>query len=95
MEKLGEGNRKVIITQGKDSTVVAEGDSVIEYPVTPIDANLIVDTNGAGDAFVGGFLGMLALEQPLEKCVNVGHYAAGEIIKASGCMLPANPPSYE
>ena len=35
--------------------VVSEG-KVTEYPVTPLTEAEIVDTNGAGDAFVGGFL---------------------------------------
>lgn len=26
------------------------------YPVPPIEKEKIIDTNGAGDAFVGGFL---------------------------------------
>ena len=30
------------------------GDTVTEYPVIPVKPDDIVDTNGAGDAFVGG-----------------------------------------
>lgn len=30
-----------------------------EYPVPKVPEELIVDTNGAGDAFVGGFLSQL------------------------------------
>lgn len=33
----------------------------------------IVDTNGAGDAFAGGFLGGLVLGKPLDECVIAGH----------------------
>lgn len=32
---------------------VSDG-NVTEYPVLHLPANLIVDTNGAGDGFVGG-----------------------------------------
>ena len=44
------------------SAQYAEKDIVItEYPVPPLEKDDIVDTNGAGDAFVGGFLSELAL----------------------------------
>ena len=33
------------------------------YPVTPLASSDIVDTNGAGDAFVGGFLAQRILGQ--------------------------------
>jgi adenosine kinase len=33
----------------------------------------IVDTNGAGDMFAGGFLGALALGKDLDECVEIGH----------------------
>ena len=49
---------------------------------------LLVDTNGAGDAFVGGFLAQLVLEKPIAECVRAGHYAARTIIQRSGCTFP-------
>lgn len=36
----------------------------------------IVDTNGAGDAFAGGFLGALVAGKDLEKSVLAGHALA-------------------
>lgn len=36
--------------------LLSTGDNVIMFPVLDIDQNDIVDTNGAGDAFVGGIL---------------------------------------
>jgi adenosine kinase len=49
---------------------------------------LLVDTNGAGDAFVGGFLSQLVLEKPIAECVRAGHFAARTIIQRSGCTFP-------
>ena len=57
-------------------------------PPTPPAAPALVDTNGAGDAFVGGFLAQLALGQPMAKCVDAGHWAARVIIQRSGCSYP-------
>lgn len=33
----------------------------------------IVDTNGAGDMFAGGFLGALAAGKSLDEAIEVGH----------------------
>merc|ERR1712032_1457521 len=52
--------RTVVITQGCDPTVVAVNGKVTLHPINKLDATKIVDTNGAGDAFVGGFLAALS-----------------------------------
>eukprot|EP00996_Jenningsia_fusiforme_P000694 NODE_1627_length_1465_cov_63.043785_g1469_i0.p1 GENE.NODE_1627_length_1465_cov_63.043785_g1469_i0~~NODE_1627_length_1465_cov_63.043785_g1469_i0.p1 ORF type:complete len:341 (+),score=91.14 NODE_1627_length_1465_cov_63.043785_g1469_i0:76-1098(+) len=83
--------RIVVFTQGKDPTVVATAAGVTEYPVPPVPADKIIDTNGAGDAFVGGFLSRLALGEDIESCVRAGNYAAGVIIQHSGCTYPEKP----
>eukprot|EP01138_Halocafeteria_seosinensis_P013588 gb/GECG01013877.1/.p1 GENE.gb/GECG01013877.1/~~gb/GECG01013877.1/.p1 ORF type:complete len:344 (+),score=49.87 gb/GECG01013877.1/:1-1032(+) len=81
-------SRMVVITQGSESTVVAQDGKTTTFPVTPMDKNEIVDLNGAGDAFVGGFLSQYALGRSVKNCVEAGHYAAGVIIRTSGCVLP-------
>eukprot|EP00994_Dinema_validum_P009760 NODE_992_length_1173_cov_420.567616_g751_i0.p2 GENE.NODE_992_length_1173_cov_420.567616_g751_i0~~NODE_992_length_1173_cov_420.567616_g751_i0.p2 ORF type:complete len:340 (+),score=124.69 NODE_992_length_1173_cov_420.567616_g751_i0:71-1090(+) len=83
--------RIVIFTQGCSPTVVATAEGVKEYPVEKIDSSKIVDTNGAGDAFVGGFLAKLADGKPIEEAVLAGHYSAGIIIQHSGCTFPDVP----
>ncbi|CAL9699372.1 unnamed protein product [Knipowitschia caucasica] len=83
--------RIVVFTQGKDDTVATVGDKVTMFPVLDIDQNDIVDTNGAGDAFVGGFLSAQVQEQPLEECIRAGHYAANVIIRRVGCTFPEKP----
>uniref|UniRef100_A0A3B3B6Q2 Adenosine kinase n=1 Tax=Oryzias melastigma TaxID=30732 RepID=A0A3B3B6Q2_ORYME len=83
--------RVVVLTQGKDETVMAQGDKVETFPVVKIDPKDIVDTNGAGDAFVGGFLSGLVQEKSLDQCVKAGHYSANVIIKRAGCTFPEKP----
>uniref|UniRef100_A0AAQ5YNV8 Adenosine kinase n=1 Tax=Amphiprion ocellaris TaxID=80972 RepID=A0AAQ5YNV8_AMPOC len=80
--------RVVVFTQGKDDAVATK---VTMFPVVDIDQNDIVDTNGAGDSFVGGFLSALVQERPLEECIRAGHYAANIIIKRVGCTFPEKP----
>ncbi|XP_033469153.1 adenosine kinase isoform X3 [Epinephelus fuscoguttatus] len=83
--------RVVVLTHGKDDTVMAQGDKIKTFPVLKIDPKDIVDTNGAGDAFVGGFLSELVQERPLEQCVKAAHYAANVIIRRAGCTFPEKP----
>merc|ERR1712039_732068 len=83
--------RKVVFTQGCDPTVVAIKGKVTKYPVIALPKEKIVDTNGAGDSFVGGFLAALSKGQPIAKCCEAGAYAAGIIVQHSGCTYPEKP----
>jgi len=79
--------RTVIFTQGSESTIIACDGKVEEYKVTPLPKEELVDTNGAGDAFVGGFLSALISEKDIPASVEAGHWAARFIIQQSGCTL--------
>ena len=81
-------SRLVVITQGKDPIIVVEKGHVVEYHVEKLSNDKIVDTNGAGDAFVGGFLAQLAMGKSVSECVFCGIWAATEIIQQSGCTCP-------
>lgn len=81
--------RVVVITQGSESTVIAESgkEETTVVPVDKMESHLIVDTNGAGDAFVGGFLAYLLKGSSLVEAAKAGHWAAGHIIQRSGCTF--------
>ncbi|XP_017552039.1 adenosine kinase isoform X3 [Pygocentrus nattereri] len=83
--------RIAVFTQGKEGTVMTKGDKVETFPVIQTDQSDIVDTNGAGDAFVGGFLSELVQDKSLEQCIRAGHYAANVIIRQAGCTFPEKP----
>lgn len=82
-------HRVVIFTQGKEETIMASENEVTTFPVLVQDQKEVVDTIGAGDAFVGGFLSQLIYDKPLTECIRAGHYAASIVIKQNGCTLPA------
>ena len=84
----GKKLRKVIITQGSEPTCVAVGGEAKLYEVPKLSKNLIVDTNGAGDSFVAGFLAGISQDLPIEQCIKAGNYAAATIIQHSGCAFP-------
>ncbi|VDN30883.1 unnamed protein product [Cylicostephanus goldi] len=68
-DKVSQRKRIVVITQGADSVIVAVGDKTTLYPVPKIAKEKIVDTNGAGDAFVGGQTEVNALWKFSNFCV--------------------------
>uniref|UniRef100_A0A4W5LPM2 Adenosine kinase n=1 Tax=Hucho hucho TaxID=62062 RepID=A0A4W5LPM2_9TELE len=84
----GSRCRTVVFTQGAKPTITVHNGTLRLFDVPALDQKEIVDTNGAGDAFVGGFIAQLALEQPIEKCVDAGHWAAQVVIRRSGCTFP-------
>eukprot|EP00606_Chrysophyceae_sp_TOSAG23-5_P001174 GSChrysophyteH2.ASY1.ANO1.986.1 assembled CDS len=84
----GTRPRVVVFTQGDKATIVASEGKCTTYAVDPLPKEMLVDTNGAGDAFVGGFLAMMALDKPIAESVRAGHFAARTIIQRSGCSFP-------
>ena len=48
----------------------------------------IVDTNGAGDAFLGGFLSQFLKGKDIFKCCKAGNAVAGVILRNVGCTYP-------
>ncbi|KAF7466019.1 adenosine kinase isoform X2 [Marmota monax] len=83
--------RIVVFTQGKDDTIMATENEVTAFAVLDQDQKEIIDTIGAGDAFVGGFLSQLVCDKPLTECIRAGHYAANVIIRRTGCTFPEKP----
>lgn len=57
MEKVNKKRQRVVvITQGVDNILIAKDNTVTEFPAIKLPEEKVVDTNGAGDAFVGGTL---------------------------------------
>jgi len=88
-KKNTDKKRTVIITQGGEPVIyTTDGETVKEMAVPNIPSEKIIDTNGAGDAFVGGFLSQFVKDESLEKCIDCGIWASGVIIQRSGCTFP-------
>ncbi|KAI9677460.1 MAG: adenosine kinase [Caeruleum heppii] len=92
--------RTVIITQGTDPTVVAVSGSagaepeLKTFPVHEIGKEEINDTNGAGDAFAGGFVAGVVEGKSLETSVDMGQWLAGLSIRELGPSYPFPKKSY-
>jgi adenosine kinase len=87
--------RTVVITCGPDPAFVCQYDHKkniatfsCAYEPNQVEEDNIVDTNGAGDAFAGGFLANYVRGASLDKCMKAGHWAAALIIQTRGCQIP-------
>ena len=82
-------DRLVVIAKGRDSVIVASKDAQVkQYKVVRLPDNEVVDTNSAGDAFVGGFFAQYVQDQPIDVCIKCASFAAQEVIKQNGCTFP-------
>ncbi|KAK7040208.1 adenosine kinase [Paramarasmius palmivorus] len=76
-----------VITHGAESTILvssAEPDAAKVFPVHALKDSEIVDTNGAGDAFAGGFMGAYVSGKSLDECVEAGHKMGSMCVQLVG-----------
>lgn len=85
---LTQGDRPIVVAQQVADGYNGKKVQIAYYPCKPIPDSEMVDTNGAGDSFAGGFLSQFVQGAPVDYCVEVGSYAAREIIKLSGIAVP-------
>ncbi|CAJ1992720.1 adenosine kinase-like protein [Leishmania donovani] len=85
--------RLVVGTCGPHDTYVACGDHVRSYPVPPMAQEEMVDVNGAGDAFVAGFLAQYIVNRDESTSVVVGHASAQNCIRHNGAVVSGAPPA--
>jgi adenosine kinase len=86
--------RLVVFTQGVHDTIVAFDGKIRSFPIMKIAAEKIVDTNGAGDAFVGGFLSQYVQGHSVERAIAAGLYVAHTVIQRTGPSYPSEPHSF-
>ncbi|KAF8598714.1 adenosine kinase [Ceratobasidium sp. AG-I] len=82
--------RVVVITSGPDATIVAQSGETVEpkvHGVSPLPASAIVDTNGAGDMFAGGYLGAVVLGKSTDEAVEIGHKLGAMCVGQIGPQL--------
>ncbi|KAJ8712057.1 hypothetical protein PYW07_004899 [Mythimna separata] len=79
--------RVVVITQSANPVILVDKGQITLVPVKPLKQEQIKDTNGAGDAFTGGFLSQIVRGRPLKECAQCGIYSARYVIQHSGCSF--------
>lgn len=73
---------KFVVTLGPNGSIAFDGSEMIRTIVKPIPN--IIDTTGAGDAFVGGFLAGAARQKTFRKSILLGHGVAEKAITKIG-----------
>ena len=82
-ELLSLGPRSAVITIGEVGAVVADGESVKHLPAPKVD---VVDTTGAGDAFVGALATWLARGASLKEAVAYAVRAGAAAVTREGAQ---------
>lgn len=88
LPKQNEARSRVcIITTGHNPVILARDGKISEFPVDVVPKEKIIDTNGAGDAFAGGFLSQYIQGHDLDVCIRCGVWTASQIIQRGGCTF--------
>jgi ribokinase len=82
-ELLSSGPRSAVITIGEDGAVLADGESVDHLPAPEVE---VVDTTGAGDAFVGALATQLARGASLREAVAYAVRAGAAAVTKEGAQ---------
>ena len=88
IKKMNKNKKLIIVnTRGGNSTLVyvknykKNKNNIYEIPINYVDTKEIIDFNGAGDAFAGGFLTGYLYNLNIQKAVEFGNYLSSEVIK--------------
>jgi len=91
--------RLLIVTCGSHPVTISKYDYknkqlefIIKQYVPKVPSDDIVDTNGCGDSFVGGFLSQYIQGKDLVTCAKAGNAASSVVIKQVGCTYPSDCP---
>ncbi|MEW6638021.1 MAG: ribokinase [Actinomycetota bacterium] len=80
---LDLGPRSAVITLGSDGAVVADGEEVSHHPAPRVE---VVDTTGAGDAFVGALAARLARGDSLAEAASYAVRAGAAAVTKEGAQ---------
>lgn len=64
-----KGPKMIIVTLGANGSIVYDGNGFIRHGIVPVD---VVDTMGAGDSFIAGFLKGILEKKPIDECMHMG-----------------------
>lgn len=83
-------SRLLVMTRASEPLYLFKDGSLMEFDVLPVSNDEIVDTDGAGDAFVAGFLAQYVKRKDIPDCVKCGLWTSKEIIQQHGCNFDQN-----
>lgn len=78
LRRLIHGPRYLVVKDEANEVVAFDRSKLIRSKPQTVK---VVDVVGAGDAFSAGFLGALAVSEPIESCVHLGQEAAASVLQ--------------
>lgn len=78
---LGRGSRIVVLTRGEHGGLAVTGEGVFNCGILDVP---VVDTLGAGDAFIAGYIHGLLHDEPAHLCLERGRDLAAEALQGFG-----------
>lgn len=80
-ERLQSGAKLVILTLGKDGSIVFDGEEFHRYGIIPCE---VIDTMGAGDSYIAGFMSARLLGYGIEDSMRIGTEGSTKTIQYKG-----------
>lgn len=85
LETLAPYLRAPLVKVGDRGCLVMEEGQITQVPTLPLEGP-VVDTTGAGDAFIAGLMYGLYHDAPLTRCVALGNIMGGVCVQHVGCL---------
>lgn len=86
LERLKQSAKRFAVTLGSQGAMLFDGDTMVMVAAPQVEA---IDTNGAGDAFAGGFLAALSKGKSYEEAGEFGCLVASQVVSQMGPRLQA------
>ena len=83
--KLADYENLFVMTRSEKGSVIMRGDETVVQPAIPVET--IVDTTGAGDAYIAGFLFGYTQKKSLQECAKLGTFCATQVIQQVGARF--------
>lgn len=75
------GAKIIVMTRGEDGSMAMQNDTVFVQNIVPVD---VVDTLGAGDGFIAGFLNAYATQHDIAAALSGGAHSAAQACQLMG-----------
>ncbi|MEA2021290.1 MAG: ribokinase [Candidatus Caldatribacteriota bacterium] len=79
------GVKEVIVKLGKKGAGYEDGGKLILFPAVPVEQ--VIDTTGAGDCFVAGFLYGMMQQNDITQAIKIGNLTASYSIRRKGAAI--------
>ncbi len=79
------GVKEIIVKLGKKGAVYEDEGKLLSFPAVPVDK--VVDTTGAGDCFIAGFLSGMIQWGDIHRAIRIGNLTASYSIQKKGAAI--------